>query len=68
MNVSVAKIPITYETITEMFCHFGEQLQCQDNMKLNEYFDESKDNTYINFKDWISLMMCYKKQLMRFHH
>ena len=50
MNVSVAKIPITYETITEMFCHFGEKLQCQDDIKLNGSFDESKDNTHINFK------------------
>ena len=33
-----------------MFCHFGEQSQCQDDMKLNGSFDESKDNTHINFK------------------
>ena len=24
MNVSAAKIPLTYETITEFLCHFGE--------------------------------------------
>ena len=50
MNVSVAKIPFTYKTITEMFCHFGKQLQCQDDMKLNGSFDERKNNTHITFK------------------
>ena len=50
MNVSAAKIPFTYEIITENFCYFGEQLQCQNDMKLNGSFDESKDNTHINFK------------------
>ena len=50
MNVSTAKILFTYEIITEIFCRFVEQLQCQDYMKLNESFDESKDNTHINFK------------------
>ena len=28
MNVSVAKVPFTYETVIEMFCHFGEHLKC----------------------------------------
>ena len=50
INVSAAKISFTYEKITEIFCHFGKQLQCQDYMKLNGSFDESKDNTHINFK------------------
>ena len=50
MNVSAAKIPFTYETLTHMLCPFGEFLQCQDDMKLNETFDESKDNTQINLK------------------
>ena len=50
MNVSAAKVPFTYETVTEMFCHFGEHLKCQDDMKLKGTFDENKDNTLINFK------------------
>ena len=44
MNISAAKIPFTYETITEIFCHFGEHIQCRDDMKLNATLDESKDN------------------------
>lgn len=39
MNVSEAKITFTYETIIQMFCHFGETLQCQDDMILNGSFD-----------------------------
>ena len=50
MLVSAVKILFIYETITEIFCHFGEQLQCQDDIKLNGSFDESKDNTHINYK------------------
>ena len=45
MNVSTAKFPFTYETMTEFLCHFGEHVQCRDDMKLNGTFDESKDNT-----------------------
>ena len=33
-----------------MFCHFGEHLKCQDDIILKGTFDESKDNTLINFK------------------
>ena len=50
MNVSAAKVPFTYETVIEMFCHFGEHLKCQDDMKLKGAFDENKGNTLINFK------------------
>ena len=50
MNISAAKVPFTYETVTEMFYHFGEHLKCQDDMKLKGTFDESKDNTLINLK------------------
>ena len=68
MNVSAGKIPFTYERITEIFCHFGEQLQCQDDMKLNGSFAESKDITHINFKRLDIINNALQKKLMRFHH
>ena len=67
MPVSVAKIPFTYERIIEVFCHFGEQLQCQDDMKLDRSFDESKDNTHINFKRLNIINDALQKKI-RFHH
>ena len=68
MNVSAGKIQFTYERITEIFCHFGEQLQCQDYMKLNGSFTESKDITHINFKRLDIINDALQKKLMRFHH